>query len=168
MSLYQKCNLDYASDNQGTRLGKSDNSSLNFNKDDHIGYTMINNDPNPIYLQSSLPNARSLASSFSRVNPQSFQEGRTILKPKKPVLKKPTSSLHLEHNDLLQMKRQLSEIMARPNYDMGYICKKCNLAMNGHNSIQQKHPHEFIAGEYRKLLPFEYGPWWPGGYPYLN
>lgn len=61
----------------------------------------------------------------------------------------------------------LRDIMSRPGYDMGYICTECNLSQNGHNSIQPKFKHQFVPGVYRKLLPFEYGPW-ADGVPLIN
>lgn len=154
---------------------------------DEIGFTLVNRDtsdsifkPSIIEQSSSVAKDRSLASSFSRVNPQSFQEGRMInTEKKKPAVRAfkkthyvgqvtPTSiSTSNVYTDELQMKKQLAEIVSRPSYNFGYICKRCKLALNGHSSIQGTHPHDFVSGEYRELTPREYGPWYPGGKPYL-
>ena len=37
----------------------------------------------------------------------------------------------------------------KPTY--GYICKECNGPINYHVRIQNKFPHDFIRGEYRRL-----------------
>lgn len=49
----------------------------------------------------------------------------------------------------------------------GYICRSCEGCMGYHLSIQYKYPHDFIKGEYRKLLAYEEGPFYDG-MPLLN
>ncbi|QKF94023.1 hypothetical protein QKU48_gp0565 [Fadolivirus algeromassiliense] len=50
----------------------------------------------------------------------------------------------------------------------GFVCKECNGCVGYHMSIQGKHPHEFIKGEYRKLSPSECGPFYGDGIPFTN
>ena len=49
----------------------------------------------------------------------------------------------------------------------GYICADCNGCVGYHTSIQDNDPHEFIRGEYRKLLSYENGPF-INGKPLIN
>ena len=41
----------------------------------------------------------------------------------------------------------------------GYICTVCNGPIGFHLSIQNKNPHQFIRGSYRKLTCTEQGPY---------
>ena len=41
-------------------------------------------------------------------------------------------------------------------FTYGYICNICNGHINYHMSIQNQKPHNFIKGNFRKLLPFEH------------
>ena len=54
----------------------------------------------------------------------------------------------------------------KPMY--GYVCQLCNGCMGYHLSMQNKHPHDFIKGEYKALQPHEQGPYYDGGIPFLN
>lgn len=39
----------------------------------------------------------------------------------------------------------------------GYACAECKGCMGYHMSVQDKHPHQFMRGEYRQMLPHEEG-----------
>lgn len=48
-------------------------------------------------------------------------------------------------------------------------CREYGLCRKGHDARQEVHQHAFVGDcNPRPLMPYEEGPWLPGGYPLLN
>ena len=50
----------------------------------------------------------------------------------------------------------------------GFECKICKGCSAYHMSVQNKNPHPYVKGSYREFLPYECGPFYVGGTPFIN
>ncbi len=62
----------------------------------------------------------------------------------------------------------LQKIYRKHVDEYDFTCKKCEGSYNYHLSIQKTNPHDFVKEDKKKLLPYERGPYWEGGFPLIN
>lgn len=153
MSIYQTFSAEYEVTPGHTPLAKQDFShemdNFSYRPKEEIGVTMLDSvTPPPFIADSSFRNTK-------------YGRGKIETKVNAPTMQQESSNW---------LTAKMTDIMSRKDYDKGYICKVCNLCLNGHEAVQPVNRHRFIPGVYRKLLPFEYGPWapFPNGGPLIN
>jgi len=62
---------------------------------------------------------------------------------------------------------QVKDMTSKVEY--GDHCKRCKLCPKGCESVQATDRHDFVGdGKVVQMLPYELGPWLPGGCPLLN
>lgn len=62
-----------------------------------------------------------------------------------------------------------SEIRKNENGEtIALFCKICDRTRGSHNSIQRTHPHKFVEGKFKKVIPSEIYPHYEGGFSMVN